>query len=136
MATFQGVIGTQVNVTGATTIVIDDRIFRKAASKVLWDKGAFAISVTRIGTQAFNCYIVGDLQGVNVPIAGISGIATTTSTVIPIIQERIIGTGAAGNSAQVAVIGVPMPRRIIFGNSATPGQTYSAVVSAMLQSED
>lgn len=137
MATFQGVIGTQGAVTGATTIVIDDRIFQKSASRTMWDKGVFAISVTRVGTGAnFSCYVVGNLSGVQIPIAGISGIGTTTTTILPLVQERVLGTGAAGNSAQVAMIGIPMPRQIVFGNSALAGQTYAAVVSAMLQSED
>lgn len=137
MPSFQGVIGTQVAVTGATTLTIDDRIFQKSATRTMWDKGVFAISVTRVGTGAnFSCYVVGDLGGVTLPIAGISGIGTTTTTILPIVQERVIGTGAAGNSAQVAMIGIPMPRRIVFGNSALAGQTYAAVVSAILQSED
>ena len=132
MPNFQGVIGTQVAVTGATSITIDSRIFRQSASRVIWDYGVFAISVTQVGTQQFNCYIVGDLQGVTVPIAGLSGIGSTTATLIPIINERVIGTALGTTQLNQMITGVPSPRRIVFGNSATPGQTYSAVVSAMM----
>lgn len=128
---FQGVIGTQVAVTGATSIRIDDRIYQTANCNI-WDYGVFAVSVTQIGTQNFNCYVVGDLAGVTVTIAGISGIATTTSTLMPVVSHATLGV--ATGVTQFAIMGVPMPRRIVFGNSATPGQTYSAVVSAMLWS--
>lgn len=129
MPQFSGVIGTQVAVTGATTITIDDRIWRKS-NTLLWDTAVFGISITQMGSQQINVYIVGDLQGVTVPIAGLSGIGTTSATLIPVINERIIGTQAG--TTQSAILGIPMPRRIVFGNSAIVGQTYSAVVSAAL----
>lgn len=133
MAKFQGVLGTQVAVTGATSITIDDRILQ-ASNRTLWDKGVFGLSVTQVGTQNFNVYIVGVLQGVTVPIAGISGIGSTTATLIPIVNQATLGVQAG--TTQNAIVGIPTPRRIVFGNSALAGQTYSAVISAMLYSSD
>lgn len=136
MPKFQGVIGTQVAVTGATSIRIDDRLFRNISNRAILDYAVFAISVTQVGTQNFNVHIVGDIAGVTLPIAGLSGIGTTTSTLVPIINERIIGTVLGTTQLNQMITGVPIPRRIVFGNSATPGQTYSAVVSAILQAID
>lgn len=129
MSMFQGILGRQVSVTGATTIIIGNTVFQ-TSNVPIWYGGYFGLSVTSIGTQAFSVYITGDLGGITVPIAGISGVATTTSTLIPLLQERIIGTNVG--TTQSAVYGIPTPRRIVFGNSSTPGQTYSAVVSAVL----
>ena len=129
MTFFKGVIGTQVSVTGNTTIVIGAEISRKS-NLPMWNHATFGISVTSVGTEEFHVNIVGNLEGVQVPIAGISGVVTTTSTLIPVTNERILGTEVG--VTQSAIVGVPTPTQIVFGNSSTPGQTYSAVVSAIL----
>ena len=132
MAQFSGILGTQTSVTGATTLTIDDRIWKQSNNN-MWDRAVFCVSVTTIGTQAFSCHVTGLFNGVVIPIAGLSGIGTTISTVMPVINQVTLGTNA-GTTQSCLVGGVPFPRRIVFGNSATPGQTYSAVVSCLLYS--
>ena len=131
MATFHGIIGTQVAVTGNTTLVIGNAILKKS-NTTFWERGCFGISVTQMGTEEFHVSIVGDIQGTDIPVAGLSGIVTTSSTLIPIVNERIVATVAG--TTQFSVIGIALPRRIVFGNSAIVGQTYSAVISASLYS--
>lgn len=133
MAFFQGALGSVGAVTGASTITIDDRIF-KNSNRPMWDKAVFALSTTSSMGSAYNVFIVGNLGGVNIPIAGISSIGSTLGIIIPQVQHILVGTAAG--TTQIAREGIPTPRQIIFGNSATPGLTYSAVVFAMLQSED
>ena len=69
MAKFQGVIGTQVAVTGNTTLIIDDRLMQ-SSTRAMWDKACFAVSVTHFVAGSFSVDIMGDLSGVGIPIAG------------------------------------------------------------------
>jgi len=117
-------------ITGAATYTISDIAEKGVARTALWEGAVFGISVTTIGTQSFSVYVVGDLGGIQVPIAGLSGIATTASTLLPIVNEVKVATVAG--TTQYAVVGIPTPRSVIFGNSATPGQSYSAIVYATL----
>ena len=133
MPSWQGPLVTIGDLTGNSTITIDDRI-SKISSRPMWDKAVFALSTTKSLGSAYNVFIVGNLGGVNIPIAGISSIGSTLGIIIPQVQHILVGTAAG--TTQIAREGIPTPRQIIFGNSATPGLTYSAVVYAMLQSED
>lgn len=138
MSKFQGTIasiarvgaGVTGGITGNTTITFTS-IIPLESTTTMWDGMCFGISVTTIGSQAFNCYVVGNLGSVQVPIAGLSGIATTASTILPLINERIIGT-ATGTTQNSFNYAFPTPSQVIFGNSATPGASYSAIVYAML----
>lgn len=137
MSKFQGTIATIARVgagvtggiTGNTTVTFTS-ILPLESTTTMWDGSCYGISVTTIGSQAFSCYVVGNLGSVQVPIAGLSGIATTASTILPLVNERIIGT--ANGTTQVSFqYGIPTPAQAVFGNSATPGQSYSAIVYAM-----
>ena len=127
---YQGVIGTQVAVTGSSLIIIDDRIFR-AGNRTMWEGGMFAVSVTQMGTVGFSVSVLGELAGITYEIASATNIAATTSRVMPLVPNATAGI-VLGTTQFAYMGGIPMPRRIQFSNSATVGQTYSAVVSAML----
>jgi len=140
MAKWQGIIGSigrvgagiTGGITGNTTVTIDGTMFKNVSNTNLWDGACFGLSVTTIGTQAFNAYITFPFAGVaNLPIAGLSGIATTTSVILPVVNEKSIGS-AQGTTQSSFYLGVPTPVSIVFGNSGTPGQSYSAVVYASL----
>lgn len=130
MAFFDGVIGTQGVVTGNTTLTITTTLFPQKSNTPVWERGYFGYSVTRVGTQTFSIYVIRTHAGTQVPIAGLSGIGTTTSGVLPILNERSIGV--AVGTTQNASIGIAIPQQIVFGNSGIVGQTYSAVVTATL----
>ena len=134
MAKFQNIIGTQVDVTGNTTLVISDTILRNSTQPV-WPYGCFGISVSRFGAVNFSCHILGDIGGVSIVIAGLTGIGSTLSQIIPILQQSAINTQILGTTQQT-FLGIPTPRTIVFGNSGIVGGTYAAVVSAMLYSPD
>jgi hypothetical protein len=129
MAQFQGILGRQASTTGPQTVVIGNTIFN-TSNTAMWYAGCFGLSVTTVGTMSFSCYVVGEVGGIQVPIAGLSSIGSTTATLLPLIHERIIGTQVG--TTQSALSGIPTPRSIVFGNSALAGQTYGAVVSAIL----
>ena len=128
---FQGVIGTQVAVTGNTVIVIDNSIF-SVGNRTMWDAGIFAVSVTQMGTVGFTVSVLGELAGITYSIATSSNVGGTLSRLIPIVERDAAGGIVLGTTQFAFFGGIPMPRRIQFGNSATPGQTYSAVISAAL----
>jgi hypothetical protein len=141
MERFKGIIAS-INRTGAgntggilgnTTRTVGATLFSSLSNSSMWDHGTFGLSVTTIGTQAFNAYVVfpGHLSTTNIPIAGWSGIATTTSILLPIVNEISIGV-VAGTTQFSFIGGIPTPTAVIFGNSGTPGQSYSAVVYAEL----
>ena len=129
MAQFQGILGTRTSTTGPSSLVIGNTVFN-TSNAAAWYSGCFGLSVTTVGTQSFSCYVVGEIAGITIPIAGLSAIGSTTATLLPLIHERIIGTQVG--TTQSALSGIPTPRRIVFGNSALAGQTYGAVVSAIL----
>lgn len=117
-------------ITGNTTYTLNSGIFTSKANGAMWDGGVFGVSVTTFNGVNFSVHVVGDLNGLTVPIAGISGIGSTTTTLIPFINEIAIGT-AAGTTQNVTVR-IPTPKSIVFGNSAIVGKSYSAVVYGML----
>jgi hypothetical protein len=144
MPKFVGIIGSigrvgagvTGGITGNTTITITPSMFGNVSTAAIWDSAAFGLSVTTIGTQAFNAYVTFPFApSTTIPIAGLSGIATTVSTLLPVVNERTIGV-ANGSTQFMSSFGVPTPTSIVFGNSATPGQSYSAVVYAILQKAD
>lgn len=145
MPRWQGVIatiprtgaGNTGGITGNTTLTVDTRPFFNMSNTQLWDAAHFGISVTTIGSQAFNAYVQTSTAGgaIVFPIAGLSGIATTSGLVLPVVNERTVGV-AAGATQSVFYGAVPTPFTVVFGNSATPGQSYSAVVYATLYKAD
>lgn len=137
MSKFIGTLGTQPNFTGNTSFVIEDQLFKhRTGTRPLWDYACFGVSVTTsVGTGGpFSCYIVGDLAGITIPIAGITSIGSTTVLLLPIVNE--VTVAAQAGTTQFAVKGIPTPRRVVFGNSAIVGRTCGAVVFGMLYSSD
>lgn len=117
-------------VTGNTTYTFGSALFANKSTTDLWDGAMFGVSVTTFNGVNFSCYVVGTLGGITVPIAGISGIGSTTTALLPIVNE--LSVGVAAGTTQNAVVGIPTPTAVIFGNSGIVGKSYSAVVYGVL----
>lgn len=117
-------------ITGNTTYTLNSNNFTKKSSTDMWDGALFGVSVTTFNGVNFSCYILGSLGGVTVPIAGISGIGSTTSTILPIVNQYSVGSGVG--TTQSSFVAIPTPVQVVFGNSAIVGGSYSAVVYGLL----
>lgn len=117
-------------VTGNTTYTIGGDLFRNMSRTNMWDGAIFGVSVTTYNGTTFSCYVVGNIGGIQVPIAGIGSIGSTTTSLLPIVNDLAIGTAAG--TTQSAYEGVPTPTAVVFGNSTIVGKSYSAVVYATL----
>lgn len=129
--------GNTGGITGATTVTVNRGLFYNVSNTQLWDSASFGISVTTIGSQTFSAYVQTSTAGgaIVYPIAGLSGIGTTAGLVLPVVNERSIGV-QTGTTQSMVYGAVPTPFTVVFGNSATPGQSYSAVVYATLYKAD
>ena len=116
-------------ITGNTTNTLNS-LFTPISNRSMWDGAQFGVSVTTFNGVNFSVYVVGNLGGVQVPIAGLSGIGSTLAVMLPIVNERVIGT--ANGSTQSTFQGIPTPTAVVFGNSAIVGKSYSAIVYATL----
>ena len=116
-------------ITGPVTNTFEG-LFTPISNRSMWDGAVFGVSVTTFNGVNFSVYVVGNLGGVQVPIAGLSGVGSTLSTLLPILNERILGT--ATGTTQSTIMGIPTPTAVVFGNSAIVGKSYSAIVYATL----
>jgi len=115
-------------VVGNLTNTFSNSLFGPKANAAMWDGAVFGASVTTYNGATFHVYVVGDVGGVQIPIAGLI-IASTTSTTIPLVNERTIGV-VSGSTTYTA--GIPTPTAVVFGNSGIVGKSYSAIVYGML----
>ena len=119
-------------ITGNTTYTFGGDFVTSTAGINMWDGAVFGISVTTFNGVNFSCYVVGNVAGITIPIAGWSGIGSTTTLLLPIVNEVAIGTVAGTTQYSFAQTGIPIPTAVTFGNSAIVGKSYSAVVYAKL----
>lgn len=97
---------------------------------LIFTEAVFGISVTHIQvptSQRWAAEVYSTVPGHKLLIAGVTGIGTTTSTLIGISQFVGASAGAVGLN------GIPMPTSVdIIGSSTAVGTTFGCVVTLAL----
>lgn len=105
----------------------------KKSADLMFDNAVFGVSVTEYhdaGVSSWAVDVLSDVGGFNTIIAGVTGLGSTTSALIPISDPY--------GTTQHNFIGVPLPTSVnVIGSSTTAGgSTFSCIVTLTLHSND